>query len=692
MGVPLFYKRVVEKHFPTSTSEQKPRCTTLAIDFAGIEHTVLAKHLENNAIFNEVNYLKELVYAVEELVRMVDVQIRLIICRDGMAPLAKMVNQRRRRFRHALESLGKDEKFDSNVLSPGTELSVKIDAYLTSTLSRRAGKSLPAKIVFSGYRVPGEGEHKIIEHIHEVLEDEPKKLQKLFNDLVRSYQLKSSKYEEEEEVADILTLLDLQKWKELDNDTILIRLKRGKRYLPSGTFEKFEKLFSTNESILIYGLDADLIFLTTALQGNIYLWRHNDYFNERKYERLLRMYKNDVKRARAAARDISNTYLNIKTLKTLLRNGNIGIEEFIMGGVIFGNDFLPFLPGFNIVDEISDLFIQNLAGKKFADPFNLVEFQKYLSSFENILPTLYSRLTGKTKANEERYNLEYPSRLSVENFEEEWKARMTFKDIIPADEVIVKQEEEFIFPSTNDDLKKYSIDYIKTVIWYFNYYKNHKNVSWKWAYYSYWSPPISEIIKIKMEDIKFDNLKFTLPDFNIAGQLLLILPRDLKTGEPSKIVPKTLRIFQENFSPIFDFYPKNFIINRDGVNRSPDGFPFLPQIDYERYIKSIEFVHYTVKEKDIYGTGSISNFNAAITHSSILEKESPITEKDTLYLISPSKLIKFNDLWKKKATELFGQDLMKNIIPYEERHFINPSSVEDLVIDFKKIEIKKKIF
>lgn len=111
----------------------------------------------------------------------------LFMAIDGVAPRAKLNQQRARRFRAAqerAESLATarrngdevDEKvlFDSNCITPGTAFMEKVGKYLKYFI-RKKMKEDPLwrnlRIVFSGHDVPGEGEHKIMQFIRELRAD-----------------------------------------------------------------------------------------------------------------------------------------------------------------------------------------------------------------------------------------------------------------------------------------------------------------------------------------------------------------------------------------------------------------------------------------------------------------------------------------------------------------------------------------
>ncbi|KAI5461343.1 exonuclease [Mariannaea sp. PMI_226] len=100
---------------------------------------------------------------------------------DGVAPRAKMNQQRARRFRTALDAekarekairegveLPKEEPFDSNCITPGTEFMAKLSQQLRYFVNKKVSEDSDwqgCEIVLSGHEVPGEGEHKIMEYI-----------------------------------------------------------------------------------------------------------------------------------------------------------------------------------------------------------------------------------------------------------------------------------------------------------------------------------------------------------------------------------------------------------------------------------------------------------------------------------------------------------------------------------------------
>ena len=102
---------------------------------------------------------------------------------DGVAPRAKMNQQRARRFRTALDNekardkaiaegaeMPQESPFDSNCITPGTQFMARLTQQLKYFIHKKVTEDADwqnVEVVLSGHEVPGEGEHKIMEYIRQ---------------------------------------------------------------------------------------------------------------------------------------------------------------------------------------------------------------------------------------------------------------------------------------------------------------------------------------------------------------------------------------------------------------------------------------------------------------------------------------------------------------------------------------------
>ncbi|GBF65729.1 5'-3' exoribonuclease [Trichophyton mentagrophytes] len=167
----------------------------LYLDMNGIVHP--CTHPEGKPPpANEGEMMLEIFKYTDRVVNMVRPRKVLMIAVDGVAPRAKMNQQRSRRFRSAQDAKAEDEKkvefakllkkqkrgkkdvtvaeevitktWDTNVITPGTPfmdiLALALRYWVAYKLSTDPGWE-KLKVIISDATVPGEGEHKIMEFI-----------------------------------------------------------------------------------------------------------------------------------------------------------------------------------------------------------------------------------------------------------------------------------------------------------------------------------------------------------------------------------------------------------------------------------------------------------------------------------------------------------------------------------------------
>jgi 5'-3' exonuclease len=127
--------------------------------------------LENNPEELDNKFFADLTTYLADVLLTLKPGKRFVICVDGVALLAKVTQQRSRRFKAALENRGKDTTFDSSAITPGTDFMIKLDLFFQSWI-REKRDVLPETVIYSSHLEKGEGEHKIFEMIREGIIEE----------------------------------------------------------------------------------------------------------------------------------------------------------------------------------------------------------------------------------------------------------------------------------------------------------------------------------------------------------------------------------------------------------------------------------------------------------------------------------------------------------------------------------------
>ncbi|KAA1070660.1 hypothetical protein PGT21_020445 [Puccinia graminis f. sp. tritici] len=159
-----------------------PQFDNLYLDMNGIIHHCSHPN-EGSAHFRiteEDIYLAIFSY-LEHLFALAKPQKVFFLAVDGVAPRAKMNQQRSRRFKTAKENQELIEKairrgeklpdstgFDSNCITPGTPFMARLSEQLKYFINKKVSEDSAwqsVQVIFSGHDVPGEGEHKIMEYI-----------------------------------------------------------------------------------------------------------------------------------------------------------------------------------------------------------------------------------------------------------------------------------------------------------------------------------------------------------------------------------------------------------------------------------------------------------------------------------------------------------------------------------------------
>lgn len=475
----------------------------------------------------------------------------IYIAIDGVAPIGKILQQRQRRYKYL---------FDNNIKLNENEF--KID-----TVKNKKGIEIPKVPINSIELTPGTD---YMERIHNSMK---KYLEKLKERGIKY--IYSSYHEEGEGEHKILQYIR----KNLDK-----------------------------ENIIIYGLDADLLFLSLTLNktNNILIMREKQVFMNEEVD------MEDI---------VIYNYVEINKLHKMINNLKISTEDFVLICYLVGNDFMPGLLTTDIKKKGLDKLLRAYN--------NLLE-KNHINNDLEIKSHIIEQIDGKYKINHillrklfkellwsEKYvwkNINRDKILNQENLNEEEIEKIRYQkqdnkinnlnkflsgegnktDFLEKIEFNSKEEYYNYYLGLKsihiDDeiIKKMVNDYIKTIEWCLLYYFEDCK-SWSWGYNFLISPTIMDIINNYPNNIEIKEDKCLLKP---VEQLILAIP--IETYK--LVIEKEIINEIKEDKNIGYMIPESFDIdvNKDEIYwKCPVKIPI---VEYNEYITTIKKININNKK------------------------------------------------------------------------------------------------
>ena len=371
---------------------------------------------------------------------------------------------------------------------------------------------------------------------------------------------------------------------------------------------------------VIYGLDADLIFLALSINiNNIFLLREASVF-DKTYENIFNFV--DIDKMKECLQKEITSKLNVVLeekeldLDTITINNAMFINDFIFMGYFIGNDFLPHLLAIDVYQNGYDLLLEIYVKIKIEFPksyfltvknndvkFNNKMIRTFLKNLvdleENILDEKYLKSKPKCYSSDpfERemfkienllFKIDDPIQIGAGKFNEYYQRYYDYLDFNESDR--------------DTKIEEMAINYINGLVWSSHYYFNECK-SWEWYYY-YNHPPFLLDIYNVIKNVNLNNVSFNLgTPLTPIQQLLCVLP-----PQSSFLLPFNVKKLMFKGSELNKFYPP-FIKQEYLYKRKHwQAIPLLPDLDFDKIKEEFDNVKTNFNEQEKNRNKSVSDF------------------------------------------------------------------------------------
>jgi 5'-3' exonuclease len=469
MGIPSYFAHIVRDHrkiIKQLSELDGKKMNNLYLDcnsFIYEAHQIVYEN-QNNVFKNikgktpdyksafENDIIKQVIVNLSKCIKEINPDKRIFIAFDGVAPVAKLDQQRNRRYMTAFQeqikpnddSTENNKKYNWNrsAITPGTTFMHNLGIELTKHFSNPQEYSVE-KIVVSTSEEPGEGEHKIYEYMR-------------------------------------------------DNAN-----------------------FHKNTNTIIYGIDADLIMLSINhlhISENIFLYRETPEFIK-SIDKTLNPNEKYVLDIPLLAKHIISELSNEEDSKnininTISLQNNI-IFDYILICFFLGNDFLPHFPALNIrtngISNLINAYKHVFQGTKetltFDREINWKNVRKYVdhlasNEHEFIKEEYVYRNKLSKRSRYETNNSTSRDNKQDENLLLPIKERAVEIYINPSDTGWEARYYRGLFKTKINDerCKEISTNYLEGLEWTMKYYSTGC-ADWRWSYNYYYPPLLSDLVK-----------------------------------------------------------------------------------------------------------------------------------------------------------------------------------------------------
>jgi len=506
MGIPAYFSHIV-KTYPSIIKKFITSQTTihnLYMDCNSIIYDAVRMSASINSLSKENYIIHEVILKIENYIDTIKPQSNVIIAFDGVCPIAKMEQQRSRRYKSNISSsimknIMEDEKrlkntntkedkqshtevytedFNTTCITPGTVFMKKLNENIKSHFNKHnlSQKYKSINIITTTSDEPGEGEHKIFQYI-------------------RIYPEQHS-----------------------------------------------------NHSTVIYGLDADLIMLCINhlhICSDIFLFRETPEF---------------IKTIDSSLEPNETYMLNMRELSI---STQIPHNDYIFLCFFLGNDFLPHFPAVNIriggIHKLVNAYIATIKENEcLIDSEKNIVWKNVRKIVEFLMEHEEDYIKKETKMRDSREKHTYSENNAKEKFAKfealpQYERSME-KVINPFKAGWQNRYYKTLFNCdyTEENVEKISINYLEGLEWTMKYYSKDCP-DWKWKYNYQYPPLLQDLLQfIPYFDTTFVKNQPPCPVDPLI-QLCYVLPRECLHYLPERVYHVLLSNMDHLYPKTVDF-------------------------------------------------------------------------------------------------------------------------------------------
>lgn len=169
MGIPSYFSYILKNHKNIIKKLTNIQNNNLYLDSNSIIYDCLRKTPDKRQLFDDI-CLK-----IEEYIHNIKPNKRVFIAFDGVAPVAKLEQQRTRRYKSYLEKKirkvvypNEPVGWDTTVITPGTTFMKDLSAFVLKHFENKEKEFGIEEMIISTSNEVGEGEHKLFQYIRDI--------------------------------------------------------------------------------------------------------------------------------------------------------------------------------------------------------------------------------------------------------------------------------------------------------------------------------------------------------------------------------------------------------------------------------------------------------------------------------------------------------------------------------------------